>query len=443
MDVKWNRNGNCFLTASRDHLIKLYDIRNLKKERQVFRGHRKEAFTVAWHPIHEDLFASGGSEGSIIFWQLGEDKDVGSLEGAHESLIWSLAWHPLGHILVSGSNDHSTKFWTRNRPGDAPRERNNPTTLFEDAPMMTSEDTTEDSFLIPGMGDADEAAADVARREEQRVDQAGIPGLEWTYSDKSELENKILMQQQENSKKKIPFARPVPRAFVNAWESKNDTRRKRRSVSPPSQRTPEAEDRREAPVFDVDLRRRNSDFEMHRFEGHLRDLPPPPCGREFSPQDGALHHNKPPMMMNESNRGEMSHDFRRGPPPPFNPERFHERPRLDWPHSPGPQMPPHHFEHPPFDHFAPFEGPHLGPPDVPEQFNESPNFHRDVGHQEQPWHFQRPPPPFPNHPHLDTRPLRHPNEMRRLRAPMRGRGMPRFMGERMHIRPRPPLRPNW
>lgn len=71
MDVKWNRNGNCFLTASRDHLIKLYDIRNLKKERQVFRGHRKEAFTVAWHPIHEDLFASGGSEGSIIFWQLG------------------------------------------------------------------------------------------------------------------------------------------------------------------------------------------------------------------------------------------------------------------------------------------------------------------------------------------------------------------------------------
>lgn len=41
------------------------------------------------------------------------------------------------------------------------------------------------------MGDADEAAADVARREEQRVDQAGIPGLEWTYSDKSELENKV------------------------------------------------------------------------------------------------------------------------------------------------------------------------------------------------------------------------------------------------------------
>lgn len=27
---------------------------------------------------------------------------------AHEGMIWTLSWHPLGHILASGSNDHST-----------------------------------------------------------------------------------------------------------------------------------------------------------------------------------------------------------------------------------------------------------------------------------------------------------------------------------------------
>ncbi len=43
MDVKWNANGNWVLTASRDHLVKLYDIRNLKEEMQTFRGHKKEA----------------------------------------------------------------------------------------------------------------------------------------------------------------------------------------------------------------------------------------------------------------------------------------------------------------------------------------------------------------------------------------------------------------
>lgn len=37
---------------------------------------------------------------------------------AHESSVWSLDWHPLGHILASGSNDHFTRFWSRARPGE-------------------------------------------------------------------------------------------------------------------------------------------------------------------------------------------------------------------------------------------------------------------------------------------------------------------------------------
>ena len=42
MDVKWNKNGNLFLTASRDHLIKLFDVRNLREDVQTYKGHRKE-----------------------------------------------------------------------------------------------------------------------------------------------------------------------------------------------------------------------------------------------------------------------------------------------------------------------------------------------------------------------------------------------------------------
>ena len=42
MDLQWNRNGNWLLTASRDHLIKVFDIRAMK-EIQAFRGHKKEA----------------------------------------------------------------------------------------------------------------------------------------------------------------------------------------------------------------------------------------------------------------------------------------------------------------------------------------------------------------------------------------------------------------
>lgn len=43
MQLQWNKNGNWLLTASKDHLLKLYDLRYMKQELQVFKGHKKEA----------------------------------------------------------------------------------------------------------------------------------------------------------------------------------------------------------------------------------------------------------------------------------------------------------------------------------------------------------------------------------------------------------------
>lgn len=117
-DVSWNKiNGNWLVTASRDHLIKVYDIR-MMANLQTLRGHKKEVCCVAWHPIHEGMLASGGSDGSIYFWWVGSEQQIGSFDTAHEKDVWSLSWHPLGHILCSGSNDHTSKFWTRHRPGE-------------------------------------------------------------------------------------------------------------------------------------------------------------------------------------------------------------------------------------------------------------------------------------------------------------------------------------
>ena len=63
---------------------------------------------IGWHPVHEGLFASGSADGALMFWMVGCDHEVGGMEQAHEGMVWSLAWHPLGHILASGSNDHAT-----------------------------------------------------------------------------------------------------------------------------------------------------------------------------------------------------------------------------------------------------------------------------------------------------------------------------------------------
>ena len=36
------------------------------------------------------------------------EKDLGNMDEAHDGMIWDMSWHPLGHMLVTGSNDRST-----------------------------------------------------------------------------------------------------------------------------------------------------------------------------------------------------------------------------------------------------------------------------------------------------------------------------------------------
>ena len=62
-----------------------------------------------------------------------------------------MTFHPLGHLLVSASNDHTTRFWSRERPGDA-------SSVFsgggEKPPEITdtSGQDEEDDIMVPGFG---------------------------------------------------------------------------------------------------------------------------------------------------------------------------------------------------------------------------------------------------------------------------------------------------
>ena len=46
------------------------------------------------------------------------------------SMVWGLAWHPEGHLLVSTGNDHKLRFWARQKPtDDVPKEVPPPLTM--------------------------------------------------------------------------------------------------------------------------------------------------------------------------------------------------------------------------------------------------------------------------------------------------------------------------
>lgn len=135
--------GNLLASCAREPLARVFDIRMM---RDVFlmKGHDKEITSLIWHPFHANLLSTGGADGSLFHYLVTEQNRPEGVAGtmspydtqnpkeapaqpiwprhkvtyAHDFAIWSMDWHPLGHILATGSNDKATRFWTRPRPGE-------------------------------------------------------------------------------------------------------------------------------------------------------------------------------------------------------------------------------------------------------------------------------------------------------------------------------------
>ena len=135
--------GQLLATCARDQTARVFDLR-MMRDICLLRGNEKDISTLTWHPVHVSLLTTGGSDGSILHYLLDEPHNPAGtattippydsadpsntpaqtinpahrLQYAHDFAVWSLDWHPLGHILASGSNDRVTRFWTRARPGE-------------------------------------------------------------------------------------------------------------------------------------------------------------------------------------------------------------------------------------------------------------------------------------------------------------------------------------
>ncbi|CAK3998976.1 Polyadenylation factor subunit 2 [Lecanosticta acicola] len=135
--------GVLLASCSRDQNMRVFDIQMM---RDVFllRGHEKEVNSIVWHRFHSNLLTTGSANGEMFHYLLDEQNAPSAnavtvspydspnpadspaqtiypahkIQYAHEYNIWSMDWHPMGHILASGSNDRATRFWTRPRPGD-------------------------------------------------------------------------------------------------------------------------------------------------------------------------------------------------------------------------------------------------------------------------------------------------------------------------------------
>ena len=137
------QNGDMFASCARDQTARVFDLR-MMRDVVLLKGHEKDITTITWHPVHRGLISTGGLDGSLHHYVLDEQHPPAGVERtispydsmnpeihptqqiwpahkvsyAHDLHIWSLDWHPLGHILASSSNDRVTRFWGRARPGE-------------------------------------------------------------------------------------------------------------------------------------------------------------------------------------------------------------------------------------------------------------------------------------------------------------------------------------
>lgn len=112
-------------TASADHTVALWDLRDLRKALHSFTGHTEEVFGVQWAPFNETVLASSGSDRRLHVWDLSrigdaqapEDAEDGPPEllfvhGGHTSKISDFAWNPNEHwVVASVAEDNILQIW--------------------------------------------------------------------------------------------------------------------------------------------------------------------------------------------------------------------------------------------------------------------------------------------------------------------------------------------
>lgn len=111
MSVNWNQNGNWLLTASRDHLIKVYDIRAMK-EMYTLKGHKKDVNSKGNGDASFDnqffISKTVWSCSQTLFWVWNWTTWYISFPG-FQYLIYSFQYTNMegeGDIVMSGKHKH-------------------------------------------------------------------------------------------------------------------------------------------------------------------------------------------------------------------------------------------------------------------------------------------------------------------------------------------------
>lgn len=164
----FQKGGNERLLAacSRDHSTRIFDLRMLRAISVIKSDKETDLTSLVWHPIHSTMLSIGGYDGSLSHYDISKTADIEtfsrnsqklentaekipteairsggdvpeyllntfanrgapiiseawhSIPYAHDRAIYTMEYHPLGHMLCTAGADKSMRFWCRARPDD-------------------------------------------------------------------------------------------------------------------------------------------------------------------------------------------------------------------------------------------------------------------------------------------------------------------------------------
>ncbi|CAO3563352.1 CCR4-Not complex caf1 ribonuclease subunit Caf1 [Mortierella alpina] len=119
--LSWNPNlQGHLISASEDTTVCHWDINAATKDKKVldalriYRGHTAVVEDVAWHALHDSLFASVGDDQRMLIWDTrstSSDKPVHNIH-AHAAEVNCVAFSPSSEfLLATGSGDRTLALW--------------------------------------------------------------------------------------------------------------------------------------------------------------------------------------------------------------------------------------------------------------------------------------------------------------------------------------------
>jgi WD40 repeat protein len=106
LSLAWAGESGRLVMGCMDNTVRIWDAKS-RRELHALEGHRDGVRAVA---VVGDTIASGGEEGSVIFWSLVNGRPLGT---ARVSEVWvlGLAFIRNGNLLASAGNDGHLRFW--------------------------------------------------------------------------------------------------------------------------------------------------------------------------------------------------------------------------------------------------------------------------------------------------------------------------------------------